>query len=119
MIHNARTLGTPIVDATAMVAAVHQNHDYGHLRGGHKAAFVGVEVERNWQILGPDFVPLTIDDATFILGPAGPRPALDPAHLLRRVLVYPALSPRLRPSVRVARWLFRAAKRAVSYWSRE
>jgi len=33
MIFRGRTLGLTVVDATAAVCAVHQDHDYGHLKG--------------------------------------------------------------------------------------
>ena len=108
MIHHARSSGIPVIDATPRVTVVHQNHDYGHVRGGQRAVEAGVEVQRNWEIVGPDFLQLTIDDATWIMGPAGPMPARDPRHLLRRVAVWPALSPRMRSSVRVVRRVFHA-----------
>jgi len=111
MIHHARSTRTPVVDATGAALIVHQNHDYGHLKGGERQAHVGAEVQRNWEMLGPDFLQLTIDDATWILDERGLRPARDPRHLLRRLAVAPALSPRLRPSVRIARYLYRALRR--------
>jgi hypothetical protein len=107
MIHDARTRDIPVIDATAGVLAIHQNHDYGHVRGGEAAALRGVETERNWQMLGPDFFPLSIEDATWILGPGSVAPARDARHLLRRLLLWPALSPRLKVSVRIARRLKR------------
>ena len=33
--------------ATADVLAIHQNHDYGHIAGGQRAAWYGVEVQRS------------------------------------------------------------------------
>ncbi len=108
MVHHARSNDTPVFDLTNAVTIVHQNHDYGHVAGGQKAVWTGIEAQRNWQVLGPDFFPLTIDDATWTLdkGPQSePRQLCDVRHLVRRLLVYPALSPRLKPSVRVARWM--------------
>jgi hypothetical protein len=110
MIHQARTARVPVIDATNRVMVVHQNHDYGHVRGGQRTVETGAEVRRNWEMLGPDFLQLTIDDATWLMGPHGPRPARDARHLLRRILVWPALSPYLRPSVRMARYLYRALR---------
>jgi hypothetical protein len=105
MIHHSRIRRIPVVDGTAVILAVHQNHEYGHIRGGQQRAWYGEEVEENWRLLGPDFFPLTIQDATYVLGHDGVRPALDLKHVARRVAVWPALSPWLRPSVRVARYL--------------
>lgn len=114
MIHHARSTKIPVVDATAQLLVVHQNHDYGHLRGGESTAWIGAEVQRNWELLGPDFLQLTIDDATHLLTTDGVRPARDARHLLRRLAVAPALSPLLRPSVRVARFLFHALSNAAA-----
>jgi hypothetical protein len=108
MIHDARRRGVPVIDATQDVLAVHQNHDYGHIAGGSRAAWYGDEVKRNWEMLGPDFLPFTIDDATWTLEGGRCRPARDLRHLARRVLMWPALDPRLKRSVRVARALKRA-----------
>jgi hypothetical protein len=105
MIHSARTRGVPVVDLTSSVMVVHQNHDYGHVIGGEAAVTRGVEAQRNRQIVGPDFYPMTIDDATWVLDAGGLHPARDLRHRLRQLLVSPALSPRLRWSVRVARYL--------------
>jgi hypothetical protein len=106
MIHHARMANIPVIDLTPSVMVVHQNHDYAHVKGGAETVWRGVEAQRNWELVGPDFLPLTIADATFLLDDRGLHPALDARHLLRRALVYPALSPRLRPSVRVARYVW-------------
>src|SRR4051812_23356546 len=54
MIYNARATGVPVVDATPEVLVVHQNHDYGHVRGGRRTTEAGAEVQHNWQMVGPD-----------------------------------------------------------------
>jgi hypothetical protein len=108
MIYHARAMKVPVVDATAELLVVHQNHDYGHVRGGQRTTEVGLEVQRNWKMLGPDFMQLTIVDATWRLGPDGAHPERAWRRLARRVAVDAALRPLLRPSVRVARFLFRA-----------
>lgn len=107
MIYEARRRGIPVVDATEMVTAVHQNHGYEHLRGGHGDVYDGAEARRNRELVGDDFVPLTIEDATFTLGARGSRRNLQLRHLCRRAALWPALSPRLRK----ARALVRALKR--------
>ena len=107
MIYEARQRGIPVVDATEVVTAVHQNHGYEHLRGGQREVYDGAEARRNHELVGDDFVPLTIEDATFTLGASGSRRALQLRHLWRRAALWPALSPRLRG----ARALVRALKR--------
>ncbi|MDI6853136.1 MAG: glycosyltransferase [Deltaproteobacteria bacterium] len=39
--------GVPVVDATPYVTAIHQNHDYSHVQGGHAGAWKGEEAGRN------------------------------------------------------------------------
>ena len=104
--------GVPVIDLTPSVTVVHQNHDYGHVAGGLHTVTRGIEAQRNWERVGPDFLQLTIADATWILDGRGLHPARDLRHLARRALVYPALTPLLRPSVRVARFVYRALRRA-------
>jgi hypothetical protein len=106
MIYEARQRGIPVVDATEIVTAVHQNHGYDHLRGGQCEVYDGAEALRNRELVGDDFVPLTIEDATFTLGASGSRRALQLRHLWRRAALWPALSPQLRG----ARALVRALK---------
>jgi hypothetical protein len=43
----ALVLGLPLVDLTEALLAVHQNHDYSHIKGGNMQRVYGPEVERN------------------------------------------------------------------------
>jgi hypothetical protein len=53
MTHYARKLGIPVVDATNVVTAIHQNHNYTHLSGGRGAAYVtGEEAKQNDKLAG-------------------------------------------------------------------
>ena len=47
LIWKARSLGAAVVDASSVVLAVHQNHDYGHYPRGKEAMLVGEEAVRN------------------------------------------------------------------------
>ena len=42
--------GVPVVDATPAVMAVHQNHNYQHVAGGHDAVWRGAEARRNQEL---------------------------------------------------------------------
>jgi hypothetical protein len=46
----ARSRGVPLVDATRMVVAVHQNHDYSYLKHGAAAEHSGEEARYNWSL---------------------------------------------------------------------
>lgn len=53
MVASAKERGVPVVDATQAITAIHQNHDYAHVRGGRRAAYVtGVEARTNRQLAG-------------------------------------------------------------------
>jgi hypothetical protein len=111
MIFSHRQRGIPVVDATESVTVLHQNHHYGHVEGGIEAVWHGPEAQRNWAMLGPDFYPFTIADATRVLRGGRLRPNIAAARLLRHAKVWPALVPGLRRSVRVARYVRQHLKR--------
>jgi len=78
LIWKAHVLGAAVVDATAVVLAIHQNHDHSHYSGGREAMLAGEEAARNCR-LGCETNPAdydsglywryfyTIDDATHVL----------------------------------------------------
>ena len=63
----------PVIDASASVLAVHQNHNYGYHPQGQNGVFSGVESERNYQLAGGWRHLRTIADATEVLGNGGLR----------------------------------------------
>jgi hypothetical protein len=66
MIYHARQQGWPVVDATASVMVVHQNHDYRHLPGGRPPH--GLEEGRiNRRLAGGERTKYTILDANRVL----------------------------------------------------
>lgn len=71
MIRNARRNGMTVVDATADVLAVHQNHDHSHLPKGEMINGLwadGAESARNRSLAGGVDKLYTIDDADLIIG---------------------------------------------------
>ncbi|MGC3970391.1 MAG: hypothetical protein QM775_24575 [Pirellulales bacterium] len=53
-VYDVKRRGLPVVDATGLISAVHQNHGYGHVAGGNRGqAYVrGEESRRNKQLAG-------------------------------------------------------------------
>lgn len=47
LVAQAHRLKIPVIDATEVVTAVHQNHDYVHLSGGGVASVLGAEARQN------------------------------------------------------------------------
>lgn len=113
MILAARQRRIPVVDLTARVTAVHQNHDYAHVEGGMDGAFAGPEARLNLELMGGPEKVMTIEDATWVLTPGGIRSAIDAEHLRRRLAAQSALRPLLyrvlRPALRVGSALERRA----------
>jgi hypothetical protein len=79
LLRRARETGAMVVDATPVVTAVHQNHDYDHVAGGAAEVYSGPEADRNMELAGGFDKLLFIHDAT---------------HVLTRRLLLPALAPR-------------------------
>ncbi|HET8998367.1 MAG TPA: hypothetical protein VFP86_01850 [bacterium] len=70
LIFRARSLSVPVVDATPCVMAIHQTHDYTHVKPG----VWGPETRRNVELAGGPEHFFTVGDATHILT----RQSLDP-----------------------------------------
>jgi len=70
LVWRARSLKTPVVDATGSVLAIHQHHDYSHHPGGFEGVWRGEEARRNRELAGPRAFA-TIEDATHKLTAEG------------------------------------------------
>jgi hypothetical protein len=66
-VFDARSHRTCVIDATQVVMAVHQRHDYSHHPEGRKGVYDGLEAERNYQALGGAHNVFTILEATHLL----------------------------------------------------
>lgn len=55
MVYRALAAGYPVINATSVITAIHQNHDYSHLPGGKHQAWKGVEAQRNHELAGGAF----------------------------------------------------------------
>ena len=82
LIYYIRSLGIPIINATKVVTAIHQNHDYSHSPWGKKSRVEGPETQRNLKLIGDLSNMLTIRDADWILTSNG----LERPGFLRRIL---------------------------------
>jgi len=75
MIWKALDLGHGVIDASKVVCAVHQNHDYSHVPEGWKSVSSDEDAERNLRLSGGRRHLRTIEDATFRLTAAGIFPS--------------------------------------------
>ena len=93
LVFHARASRVPVIDATAAVLAVHQNHDYSHHAGGESGVCDGPEAVRNRALAGGYRRAFTIDDATHVLDANGLKREITPKHVWRRIIRLPALYP--------------------------
>ncbi len=73
LLWRARSQGAELVDASAAVVAIHQNHDYSHHPRGPNEVREGLERKRNRAMVGAWWHLYTIEDATQILDASGFR----------------------------------------------
>lgn len=52
LVYHARHVGIPVIDATEVIQAIHQNHDYNHVGGRGRAYVKGEESRRNRKLAG-------------------------------------------------------------------
>jgi hypothetical protein len=70
----ARDSGARVVDATAVVCAIHQNHDYSHHPGGAAGVSFGEEAQQNYAVFVRGRCFATMENATHRLTPEGMQP---------------------------------------------
>jgi len=85
LVWQAAQEGATVVDASAFVKVLHQNHDYGHV-GGSIAAWEGPEAQRAGELIGHWSHAHSIAHATVVLTPSGD---LVPASSMRHRLARP------------------------------
>ncbi len=95
LVYRARTSKALVVDTTKVITAVHQDHDYAHVREGKSGAFTGPEARRNQELLGRPENSLGINNLGWILTSQGLKKAITLKRLYYRFDAVPALHPRL------------------------
>lgn len=73
LVWKAQQLGAAVVDASKVVTAIHQNHDYGYHPAGKAGVWSDELAQRNYKLSGGRWHLRTIEDATQVLGPDGLR----------------------------------------------
>jgi len=91
MLYRARSLSVPLIDATPVVMAVHQNHDYAHRPHGNLRQ--GDEVLANDKLAGSAAQVCSLIDATHLLTAQKLRLAYDLEHLVRHCETLPMWYP--------------------------
>ncbi len=104
MIWRARSLRIPVVDVSACVLAIHQEHGYGHVKHARGDRWDGPEGDSNRRLLRFDERAFTLDDATHRLTDTA-LVRNRAGGLRRRIRTELSLHPRTIP-------VYRALKRA-------
>lgn len=112
MIFRAREMGLPVIDATPSVTAVHQNHDYRHVKSRPAGSGIrpGHEDNANQFTAGGVEAMFTLWDVDFqlvdgqLLRPRGVK------YSRRRIQSGLVLNPATRPAYRLVRSVWAAAR---------
>jgi len=110
MIYRARARNAAVIDATNVVMAIHQNHDYSHVSATKDEVWKGPEARRNLAMAGGYHHVFTLEDATHILTERGPKLDLRHHRLNRHVDKLSAIYPRIRHIIRAFFLLTRISK---------
>jgi hypothetical protein len=84
-IYRARELKRPVIDATRVVTAIHQNHGYQHVPNGQNNSYRGPEADHNLGLVGGSAYLFILNDATHKLTSDGLEYALDDIYILQRL----------------------------------
>jgi hypothetical protein len=96
LISYAREVKAPVIDASDVVVAVHQNHEYKHRLGDFDFIWKGPEAEKNIELAGAG-KKFSLNDSTVRLTPNGfKRPTMTPNRFYRTIEALPIYKPRLR-----------------------
>jgi hypothetical protein len=83
-----RSIDVPVIDASRVVMAVHQNHDYGYHPDGEKGVWEGEEAQQNYLLHQGKYA--TLAEATYVLTPRGLRPNFKGAFVRAKRKAAPA-----------------------------
>jgi hypothetical protein len=101
MIYNARQRGIAVIDASAAVKVIHQNHDYNHVPQRTGERWVGPEAQRQvrlvQELMNGNTIRFAIVDATHCLDERGISRIRSLRSLRRHWDTLPALHPRIKP----------------------
>jgi hypothetical protein len=93
VVHRARSLGVPVIDATNAVMVVHQNHGYPHIAVGRSGKVAGPEVVLNRKLASRREYVIGLRHATHVLTSNGLKPAFTKKHLRLRLRAVPYYLP--------------------------
>lgn len=112
LLYRARQRGAAVIDATEVITAVHQSHDYAHIPDGNSALWEVPEVIFNRKLVGEKV--FTLLDANWLLTSHGLVRARTASHRRRAKESWPILHPGLYMPIRLIKKAFSIAKRILT-----
>lgn len=110
LVYSARRRSIPVVDATEVVEALHQNHDYSHHPDGRRGVLRGAEARRSRRLAGRGAYYLDLRDTTHRMADDGISERSPWSRPLRSVLTEPLVRWDVRWPIRLARAVARRAR---------
>lgn len=90
LIYHVLALKIPVIDATEVITAIHQNHDFSHSPWGKKTRVEGPEMKKNFKLTGGFSNMLTLREADWILTSQGLKKPEFPRNIFSKLaLFYP------------------------------
>jgi hypothetical protein len=105
----ARRSGAMVVDATNLVLAIHQTHDYSHHPQGAYGVWAGPEAIENRRLAGRPEYFFTVEDTTHILTQDGIHLDVRPEKIKRHFSTLMVLWPVSAPLIKSVRWVYKSA----------
>ncbi|MBI2596252.1 hypothetical protein HYW46_05975 [Candidatus Daviesbacteria bacterium] len=95
LIFQAKYLKIPIIDATNVIWAIHQTHNYSHA-GGWNNVWLGPESKINLKLIGDRRKIFNTKDADFVLTQDGlKKPNLTISRIVRKIETAPIFTPEI------------------------
>jgi hypothetical protein len=108
LIYSARSQHVPVIDASRLIIAAHQNHDYRHHPNGYLGTREGLEAKKNIDICGGgQYKGFSITDSTWVLSETGLHRAISYSYSSRHVDSIPILYPILKYPITIVRGMLK------------
>ncbi|MFC1851870.1 hypothetical protein ACFL27_16890 [candidate division CSSED10-310 bacterium] len=95
LIYRARSLRADVIDVSAIVTIIHQNHDFNHVKDGESGARTGPEAKRNLELAGGYDKVFSLLDVNYILTQQGLEKPGSIEYIRRSQITWPILHPLL------------------------
>lgn len=116
LVYHACSLHIPVIDATRVITAIHQNHGQEHIPQYLREAYNRPDRIRNLELAGGSAHIFTLNDATHTLTPTGFERVLTKKYIHRYWHTFPVLYPRLAPFWKVVEALHRPRRTIQAIW---